>query len=241
MADLVFAPYFTKDIRFHQHDSSNNGKGGSKPNDYNQMKDWYESVKRLNLSAVIFHNELSEDFITKYQTDKIKFFRWLGSNRPSYNDERFYAYYQFLICKDGVERVLCTDLYDVVFYRNPFELIDKETKVDIFVGSEISNQYSAKWMMRKCKEMNFPSARKNYTAHLMYNAGIIGGTRDRLLLLFTRMISKFNTIEPKFNANMPVFNYCMDELHTLNIFTGFPLHNIFKSNEVIDGTYIKHK
>lgn len=241
MADLIFAPYFTKNIKYSQHDSSNGGKGGSLPNDYHQMKNWYESVKRIGASAVIFHNELSEEFIDKYKTPNISFVKWEKQHRPSYNDERFYAYYEYLVTNEDITRVICTDLYDVEFYQNPFDLMNKHPECDTFVGSEPIGKYGAKWMIRKCKEMDYPTARNNYSSPYMYNAGIIGGTSYRMKQLFSIMRDDFAAIDKKFNANMPVFNHCLEELKFLKIFTGFPLHNVFNSNKVTEGTYIKHK
>lgn len=242
MADIILAPYFTKNIEYHQHDSSNKGRGGSLPNDYNQMKNWYESVIKIDASACIFHNELSEEFIQKYQTDKIQFFKWTKEHRPSYNDERFYAYYEFLNRNPQIERIFCTDLYDVVFFQNPFRLMDKNPDYNFFSGSEKITSYSSKWMVRKCKEMKFPSSRAGFTpGNFLYNAGIVGGQRDCILRLFQSMIQKFNKINKKANANMPVYNYCLENLVNVKIFTGFPLHNVFNSHQVLDGLYIKHK
>jgi hypothetical protein len=241
LADLIFSPYFTKDIKFHQHDSSNGGKGGSLPNDYEQMRGWYESVKRIGVDAVIIHNELSDEFIDRYQTDKIQFIRWEKQNRPSYNDERFYAYYEYITLHEDITRVICTDLYDVVFYQNPFDLMNKQPEYDVFAGSEHTGKWSAKWMINKCKEMKFPTSRQNFSSPFMYNAGIMGGTRERMLQLFKCMIDCFSQIDKRFNANMPVYNHCLDQLEFFKIFTGFPLHNVFNSNKVTNGLYIKHK
>ena len=68
--DYIFTTYFTKNRNFSQHDCS---KGGCKPNNFQVMKKWYESVWRLQLNAVIFHNELSCGFMNKYETKNIKF------------------------------------------------------------------------------------------------------------------------------------------------------------------------
>ena len=56
------------------------------------------------------------------------------------------------------------------------------------------------------------------------------------------MIDEMNKIDQKFNTNMPVFNYCLErQLNKFKVFTGYPLHNIFKSNRAQEGIYIKHK
>jgi hypothetical protein len=205
------------------------------------MKYWYESVKSVGASAVIFHNELSEEFMDQYKTPNISFFKWSKEHRPSYNDERFYAYFEYLTVNKNIDRIMCTDMYDVIFYRNPFHLMDRHPEYDTFVGSELVGKHSASWMIRKCKEMNYPTSRNDYSSPFMFNAGIIGGTRERMLQLFQTMIDEFKHVSKKYNANMPVFNHSLEKLPFLKIYTGHPLHNVFNSNRVSDTTYIKHK
>lgn len=239
--NVILAPYFTKDIGYAQHDSRNGGKGGTLPNDYDAMGIWYESVKALGLHAFIFHNELSEAFISKYETDKIKFVGWQEHNRPSYNDERFFAYYSFLSGRPEIHHVFCTDLFDVQILRDPFDLVKIRGDCELFVGSEVINAYSGKWMRAKCAAMKFSLARQNYkSGNLLYNAGIIGGSRKKLLRLFDAMLRNMSDVDLRHNSNMPVFNWCLDNLE-FSIFTGPPLHNVFNSQKADEFTYIMHK
>lgn len=241
MANVVFGPYLTKRLKFHQHDSSNGGKGGAKPNDYNQMKNWYESVKKCNLNGVILHNECSPEFIKKFSTEKISFFNWEKKHRPSYNDERFYAYHEYLVCHPKVERVFFTDLFDVRFCANPFKLMEKNPEHDLFFGEELMSKSSSRWMVRKCREMKLQLITGGYhPGQVIYNAGIIGGKRKHILNLLIDMKSIFDKIHPRYNANMPVFNFAASRTPS-KIFSGPPLHNKFRSNKVPEGTYIKHK
>jgi hypothetical protein len=243
LANLIFSPYFTKEIGFHQHDSRNKGKGGTKPNDPDVLLRWYGSLIENNLQGVVFHNELSEEFMKKYPL--ITFENWPKQHRLSYNDERFFAYYQYLNQHPEIKSVFMTDLYDVQFFSNPFQLIEEHTDVDLFVGSETMSQYSSKWMRRKTKEMKIPLIENKYeSGSTIYNAGIIGGRREEVLVFLKAMCKQLSPIPPKYNANMPVFNLVLEYLQkTLKykIMTGFPLHNKFRSQKVDSGTYIKHK
>lgn len=241
MNDVIFSPYFTKDLNYHQHDSSHRGKGGSKPDDFKLIESWYRSVIDLNLQAVIFHNELSKSFVTALSTDRISFKRHTEIHRPSYNDERFWAYLAYLKNHEEIENVFCTDIFDVVFLKNPFELVRKHPEYALFCGSEPINVYSSKWMRVKCKGMNFPLAREGYMpGGTLYNAGIIGGPRVNLINFFKRMIHEMSRIDSRHNSNMPVFNWCLDQTKW-PIYTGHPLHNRFGSHEADSHTYIKHK
>ena len=241
MVDVIFGPYLTKRIKYHQHDSSNGGKGGAKPDDYNQMKNWYESIKKFNLNAVVVHNENSQAFVEKYTTDKIVFFNWDKKHRPSYNDERFYAYHEYIVRHPKIQRVFFTDLYDVRFFGNPFKLMDLKPDCGLFFGEEAMSKSSSKWMVRKCREMKLQLIKGSYSpGQIIYNAGIIGGHREHILKFLVDMEAVFKNIHPRFNANMPVFNLCADRTAS-KIFSGHPLHNKFRSNKVPEGIYIKHK
>lgn len=241
MTDVIFSPYFTKDLGYSQHDSSHGGKGGSKPDDFRLIGDWYRSVDQLGLHAVVFNNELSRHFTKELTTDKISFHRHSETHRPSYNDERFWAYLSYLNAHEEIENVFCTDIFDVVFLRNPFKLLGKHPEYALFCGSEPLNVYSSRWMRVKCKGMNFPLAREGYMpGGTLYNAGIIGGPRGNVIRFFKSMVQEMGKIDRKHNANMPVFNWCLDQTKW-PIYTGHPLHNRFGSHEADSHTYIKHK
>lgn len=247
ITDVIFAPYFTKDREFSQHDSSNNGRGGCKPNDFSLIAPWYESVKRNNVRAVIFHNELSDQFVEKYSTENISFYMWDRYNRPSYNDERFYAYESYLINHSEIERVMCTDLFDVVVQNNPFGFMDLHPgENNLFVGSEAITRSNAVWMRNKCMEMHYPCSRENFSeSYILFNAGIFGGSKNLVMSLIHKIIVEFSCkTGMQFNANMPVFNRCIETMvndREMNIITGYPLHNVFRSNVANSSVYIKHK
>lgn len=245
VANVVLAPYFTKRLGYSQHDSSHNGKGGSKPDDYSLMRGWYESVRKLGLEARIFHNEMSDEFVDENETEKVKFVYYDELRRPSYNDNRFYAYHEWLKKNDGVLWVLCTDLFDVKILMNPFKMMAEYSNYTLFTGSEKLNPYSGKWMRQKCRAMELEMARSEYKpGNVLYNAGIIGGKREDLMVLFQKMMAVMDGIELKHNANMPVYNYCIDRIEKENgwrIFTGYPLHNEFGSNKADTGVHVMHK
>ena len=243
--DCIFTTYLTKRLGFSQHDSSHNGKGKSQPDDYKLMKGWYESLLKLcsksdNMKGVIFHNECSQSFIDKYSNEYISFVKWEKQHRPSYNDERFWAFREFLTKRDDVQRAFSTDMFDVKFFRNPFEIMDKESKYHLYVGSEVGKKCGRKWVNKKMRWFKFPQISNDET---VYNAGICGGVRKNLLKFYEVMISYFQKISTKHNANMAVYNQSLRDIkkRKWKIYTGFPLHNQFQSNKVPEGTYIKHK
>jgi hypothetical protein len=189
------------------------------------------------MGGLIFHNECSPEFCSKYKN--VKFVKWEKKNRLSYNDERFYMYLEYLKNSD-LDYVMCTDLYDVEFYGNVLDFMSRSS-YDLFLGSEKMSKSSSKWMVRKCREMDLKLIKEKYApGTTIYNAGIIGGKKDKVIELFEIMVDRFSTIDEKFNANMPVFNWAVERMNA-NILTGSPLHNRFRTERNPDKDYIKHK
>jgi len=244
--NVIFTTYLTKKLGFSQHDSSNNRKGGSKPDDFKLMKNWYESIIKIlnkNTHAVIFHNECSPLFTKQYETPFLKFEKWEKQHRPSYNDERFYCFLEYLTTNLNIDNAFWVDMFDVVFYDNPFQIIKDDYQ--IYCGSEQRSKpgsFNWKWVNRKMqREGKLPPLGKEDT---IYNAGCCGGHRSKVISLLKYMTTILDTKPKKFNLNMPIFNHSLRELKQTRgwkVFTGYPLHNVFESNVVKTGTFIKHK
>jgi len=229
--NAILSTYFTKDNGFSQHDSS----GGCKPNKFELIRKWYQSIIDLNLYGVIFHNELSQDFIKKYTNKNITFVEWSHQNRLSYNDERYYAFINYVTHNINIDKVLYTDIFDVQIHKDPFEFMVDD---GIYVGSEESKrENSYTWVNKKLISLNYPLLIK---PQIIYNAGICGGFRNTFLRFLEEMIRFISKSDPKINCNMGILNYCLHNTVKDKIFTGFPFHNIFKSFKN-NGAYISHK
>ncbi len=242
MPNLIYTTYLTKRIGFHQHDSTHGGRGGALPDQYNLIQKWYESVKNIcnkNVHAVIFHNECTQPFIEKYSNDFISFVKWEKTHRQSYNDERFWAFNEYLTLHD-YEYALSTDMFDVEILKNPFEIMNSHNLYCGFEKKNVPGSYGWKWVNTKMRRYHFGMIPKT---DCIYNAGICGGSKKYLLAFYKVMIDIFKTTTNKENTNMAVFNYALRKVKAKGwkIFTGFPLHNVFESHKVVKGTYIKHK
>jgi hypothetical protein len=134
-------------------------------------------------------------------------------------------------------------MFDVQILMNPFELMDKNPNYQLYCGSEKKNapgSYGRKWVNNKMKRYKFGAVPKE---DCVYNAGCCMGKREQLLRFYDIMVDFFKRVPPRENANMAVFNYALRTVrnHGWEIFTGYPLHNVFESNKVKPGTYVKHK
>ena len=199
------------------------------------MAGWRSDIQRLHLPAVVFHDALSCEFTDGLADHLLSFRRWPRRIRASTNDDRFYCYREYLLAHREIERVFMTDLFDVRILRNPFELVSDSH--DLWVGSEPD--------LRKCLVRRYQQAYGEAGAEFLrgqpvLNAGILGGSRCKVLCLLDLMIEAFSRIDRKLNANMAVFNMCIHQ-SGMRYFTGPPLHSVFKAYEKSGDFYIKHK
>ena len=75
----LLTSYFSKKI--HPNDPKDHAVVGRNPdgrvsnNEINYIKAWYDSVNNLQLNGFVFHDNLSEEFVQQYTTNKIKFIK----------------------------------------------------------------------------------------------------------------------------------------------------------------------
>lgn len=233
---------------------------------------WYSSVKELGFSALVLHDCLSQEDAVKLQSDQVRFLRVRVRDDMSINDFRFVLHYGVLSgqvqdsaaaqaielnyrWRPTVQKVLMTDLFDVHFTGNPFQIIFGN-RYHVYVGNEDNaptTPKSGEWnslMMylgSRCSELDthvLQSHGTNMTGQLL-NSGIVGGTISPVLsllrLMYLHMISSKASVRDA-NCNMFVLNKCIHDLFAIDsVFTGYPLHNTFKGGETSPHAYIIHK
>lgn len=234
-SQLILTTYFTQKedpqrIGVH-HESDQFGK----------IQKWYESVTRLGMHAVIFHDGLSREFTEQYTNDNVQFVPYSLQTGRSLNDERFYCYRDFLRAHPEVEQVFMTDLFDVDFLRNPFNLID-EGKYDFYAQEGMGGLLNGK-KRYAANQMKCVYGRVFYPDRVSLNAGIIGGRRDKVLALLELMTTDLSGDEKGHNTHTGVFNRRIHDVcpDATRICYGFPLHSEFKKYEEDQDFYIRHK
>ena len=86
----------------------------------------------------------------KFTNEKVKFVKYTKQHRPSYNDERFYCFRDYLERDKNIKRLFHTDLFDVEFHGNPFKIF--EQGYDLYLGSEPGSRHAFRWFIRKAKK-----------------------------------------------------------------------------------------
>tara|TARA_B100000780_G_C21083827_1_gene436558 strand:+ start:576 stop:1418 length:843 start_codon:yes stop_codon:yes gene_type:complete len=227
-------------------------------NSYEYIKPLYSTMKEKNLHGIIFYDNLSQDFIEKYQTDKIIFLKCSMKKNNSINDERFIVYYNFLL-KYPYEKILCSDVSDVYINKNPFDIISIDK---LYVGENHNwKKPPLMWYDYYNEHINNFNNQiiKINNEHIferkdigIYSAGLICGYYD----LFIKFLSKYAEILNKLDSNdynMLVLNYIIREYLledydektycTKHVFTGYPFNSVFKKYEKAGESkaYLIHK
>lgn len=182
-------------------------------NDYQYMKDWYESIVEHNLIAFVFHDSLSDNFIAEFQNINVRFIKCsLGAF--SLNDERFFIYSEFLSFFHRNIFVLATDINDVVVNKNPLPFFRLHPEKVCFGGSNTLVWRSGAWnleLMRLYKRRVGSKLSSGILNFPVFNAGLIGGKNYLLKGLFDQMLVKFQIIQDSGNYNMAVLNHVLYE------------------------------
>lgn len=224
-------------------------------------REWYATVRALGLSALILHDCLTPDQVVLLQTQRIRFLSVPGPANVSVGDFRYPLYYGLLSGQDitggvdavridavwrpPVRNVFITDLFDVWFAGNPFELVFGD-RYHIYIGNE--GEAWNQWMYDRAKTCgySYPQVYTHPTnvTHTIYNTGIIGGPVEPVLLLLRLMSTRFLTLPDKMaNCDMPFLNFILhDVFDDAAVFTGPPLHSRFTGyDRDMPGPYIRHK
>lgn len=176
-----------------------------KSDNFSYISKFYQSIHAKGLAAVIFYDNLSNDFVANYNTENVRFIK-CDLKRFSLNDERFFIFQEFLE-KVKVQKVIFSDVNDVIFGRDPFHLINDNR---FYIGRDkyTINDYS-EWMKNKIEIL--PKSILNNITALLYrmpivNAGVIGGKAD-IMLTFAQKVNELLTeANNDWNNNMACVN-----------------------------------
>ena len=229
--DLVVTCYFTG-----KHDPLR--KNYHNPDSDKILNPWSDSLKKNNLKGIVFCDNLSEEFKNKYRDENLDFVDYTLNTGWSINDERFLAFYNFLKENDQYKKILLTDLFDVLFYKNPFKII---TKPDFL--------YAGDNMQKPIRRNNFVSKKMRhaygkvvYQKEITINAGVIGAYRKSMLRLLEAMVDDFYRVNGNKNLNMAVFNKNgYDIFGRSKIVSGSPFTSRLKRYDQKGDFAVKHK
>jgi len=235
----IFTSYFSKNKHPQLGDPHIEGVGADGrvlQNDISYIWNWYSSVKELGIDARIFCDNLSDEFIKEYSTDKIQFVK-VGSSPFSNNDWRFFCYRKYLDDTkwNEFDSVFLTDSSDVTVIQNPASLVDSNEGVDFFVCNDsiglsdfpyMDLHEKAGWRDSLWLSMMLPQLE-------LINMGVVGGKIKAMQKFLDRFcLARLALGSYSFNADMWVGQYVFRILlGDSKIMIGEPVTSKFKQYE----------
>ena len=216
-------------------------------NNYDYIKEYYESILKHNLDATIIVDDMSINFMKKFTTDKINFYNVKPkNNKMLIHDERFYYFLKMVKYYKNTEYFLISDISDVIIINNPEKILCL-SKDKLYVCKENENIDLNKWFSNYLDKINFYKYYKSlFNNKLLLNCGGIFGHRTLIIKLLKRMIIIMRKIysENK-NLEIPldmfVFNYIIYKCFKSNISLNDNFNTKFGHYEFDNTKVIKHK
>lgn len=203
------------------------------------MDEWYNSGIKLcqtnsNIKLVVFYDELTEEFISKYNSEYIVFIQVPECGEYSPHDYRWLIYENFTE-NNEFDKVFFTDISDVLIKSNPFINLDPEI---LYMGDEEGKLWDNEWTenrhsyyqvtLNDYNDIYFLNKKQQFL-----NAGILGGYRDIVLQFLNKMVEYTQiTVDGKSGSitDMLLFNY-INYKYFPKRKHGAPVNSIFWKNE----------
>lgn len=213
-------------------------------NSIKYIEPWYNSINKLKLTGLVFYDNLSDNFIDKYQTNYVRFYK-VESSDYSNNDWRFFCYRNYFE-DHKYDHVFLTDGSDVTIVNDPSLCIEKYKYIDYFICKDSIklSQFPYLNIHNQAQWDNLHWFIKNHKNLDLINMGVIGATYDNIcefLKLFCQ--TRINLGNPDFNSDMWLGQYIFRHLLShKNLMIGNPFTSDFKQyqNERQD-VYFIHK
>jgi hypothetical protein len=237
MSSIILTSYFSKKV--HPNDPNDqyvvgrSADGRVSQNDFKYIEPWYTSVNSLGLNGRVFYDNLSDEFIKKYTTDKISFIK-VNTSEFSNNDWRFFCY-KYYLEENKFDNVFLTDGSDVIVVQDPSKIIQEYDDVDLFVCKD-----SIKLAQFPYIQVHQQANWENLAWFLicqnnvdLINMGVIGGKYNNILEFLDNFCkTRINLGNPDFNSDMWIGQYVFRHLLSdKKIIIGEPFTSIFKKYE----------
>ena len=166
------------------------------------IKRWYRSAMYFNLNALLFHNTIPESIQTRLKSvyKHIEFFNAEDYHHKFATDARFYILYDYLLTRPEIRFVITTDVKDVKFLNDPFKVIAGIGSQYLYVGHDYEQLLTEGSFDVDQLEHCYPNYKyTNETLQLagFLNCGALGGNREVMLTMLSRMMLLFDTTKHK--------------------------------------------
>ncbi len=209
--------------------------------DFTRIKDWYESIVKLQLRGVIFHNTFSKKTVETYQNEQVSFVTVDFDKCLNANVFRYLIYQDFIRqFEDKILNVFVTDVSDVEVIQNPFVqplfLANPDT---LFCGDE-PETLDNEWMQNHSTHLRnlmpgFADFEQRNQKETLLNCGIIGGDVQVMKRVMDNLahIHRTYTIhnQTPYTLDMGAFNFVARTQFAHHLLHGAPINTQFKQYE----------
>ena len=222
------------------------------PNDdFSIIEKWANSIRNLDLQAIIFHNNFSESTILEHQSENLIFIKIDYDVRFKPNVYRYYVYTRFIEkYASTINSVFVNDVADVLVLKNPFvQPLFLKNSSAIFCGDEPTTLNNS-WMnehsthLRK-KIADYAKIEDQFQSQTLLNCGIIGGNisiMQPFLKSLWQIHEKFNNDnDTAFTGDMGAFNYIIRKNYCDKVLHGTPINSEFKAYFDNGTNWFQHK
>ena len=223
------------------------------PNDdYSLVKNWADSITKLGMHGIIFHNNFSSATCKKFTSKHIQFISVVHNTLFNPNVYRYHIYNQFITqYATHINSIFLTDITDVVVQNNPFtQVLFLQNPTTLFCGDEPTT-LANDWMQAHATHLrqqiaDYASYEAAFKHHTLLNCGIIGG----IIQVIQPFIQQLWAIHQQCSANntsaytgdMGAFNYLARTKFNDNVLHGAPINSVFKTYDFSNtNCWFRHK
>ena len=203
---------------------------------------WYNSVDRLRIHAVVFHDGLSASFVKQYSTERIQFIPVPTLDRNPV-DAKWTVVSEHLK-KHRYNRVFVTDISDVEVRTNPFTQDALWEDFNLFCGDE-PEFVGCPWLsdlVRQLDRQEWWDWHQCHASEILLNAGVLGGYAWTVALLATEVANCLERwIPSSIMADMLLVNIVARKLGGTRLRHGHPVNSRFKAYETCQDVWFAHK
>ena len=203
------------------------------------MKPWWTTLDRVGLAGTVLHDGLPDGCVQQATTERIEFGWTQPSDLPILHD-RHRIVRDYLQTIDD-QYVFVTDISDVAFKRDPFELVEQDNgQHRLFIGSEVQTIGTCRCLGQ---EMTDQFGFMHHADRQVVNPGIIGGRRAEVIELLNNIMQCIHSLHDRLlKSDMSIVNKVVhDNYQPEELFTGLPLHSQFKQWQYDTDAAIMHK
>lgn len=238
LENVILTTYFTsrKDPQRHSY---------HKPNDPKKLV-LLEGANKLGLKVIVFHDQLSDEFVEKHTTEHVQFSKDVIKADLSCNDSRFFTYQTHLEV-EAYKNVWLSDMFDVHVKKDPNDLINDKYKLWIGThnkwvcnGRSVPDENFVEWKLRKCYRGILPV---ECSGMPILMAGTWGGPHKHIMEALDFLTREIWKCKALYNCNLPCFNRAMYKFIGKEHLwlEGFPLVSEFRQNQINADVCFVHK